>query len=105
MTHKIEHRIDLETAPDPKFVAGPNHPGKTSVFGPSPVLENDRVASDAEPSLEVEPGGGSGVELGDEQRATERFGDGAVLALGCLSDRVDREWHQDEKRCHRDSTR
>ena len=79
MTHQIDHRIEVDPAAEAELVAGPNQRREPGVSGTIPILEIDRVASDADPALQVEPGGGRGVELGDEEGAAERFDRGAVL--------------------------
>jgi len=79
VAHEIHYGIEVDPAAEAELVAGPHQPGETGVSGAVPILEIDRVASDAEPALQVEPSGGRGVELGDEQGAAERFDGGAVL--------------------------
>ena len=79
MTHEIDHRIEIDAAAQAELVARPHQTGEPGVSGAVPVLEIDRVAPNAESALEVEPGGGRGVKLGDEEGAAERFDRGSVL--------------------------
>jgi hypothetical protein len=79
VTHKVDHGIEVDPAAETELVPGSNQPGEPGVSGTVPIVEIDRVASNAEPALQVQPGRGRGVELGDEKGAGERFDCGAVL--------------------------